>query len=84
MGTEKPDKTGKIECLLCNNHYWYINSAHLRTAHNLEFDEYANQIAAEHGYNDTEPPFDNDTLHSANKWDAYTGDVSLDINIQRH
>jgi len=82
MGREKPDKIGKIECLLCNNHYWYIKSAHLRTAHNLEFDEYAPRIASEHGYDESEPPFNDDTIHSANNWHNYTADIELDIHIQ--
>ncbi|KTG11428.1 hypothetical protein AUR64_04015 [Haloprofundus marisrubri] len=82
MATEKPDKTGQIECLLCNRYYWYINTVHLRTAHNMEFDDYAKQIAEKHGYDGNEAPFDDDTLHSADNWKAYSGDVELDIGIE--
>jgi hypothetical protein len=83
VGKKKPDKVGKIECALCHDYYWYINASHLRTTHSLEFDDYAQEVAEKNGVDGDEPPFTGDTLHSANKWQNFDGEVGLDIAIKK-
>ena len=81
MGESKNDKVGQIECLLCNEYFWYIHPSHLESQHGMGYEEYKQWVAEEHGLDEDAPILEDDTVISPNKWSEQEDDSDLPIGF---